>query len=882
MKKNYFTKNLNKSFITLSVIFCVLFANSAMAQKNIGWTGATNNDWYDVSNWNYPAITSVATFGNNVANINLTVANSEIAVGDKVAGYGIPAGATVTVIDATQKIITISSNTVALVGTPGTNVVFTFATPKVATSAPGVTDIALISNGASITLAAGSYYLGGLTISNETGAETGSTLTIPADVEVFVETLTNEGVLVKGGNIINNGYLDIKSSLSAGSNNQAGAYGMTFGFPAVAPSVPTEYTYSGSGTLKIDTSAGTFNSGGIYFNGFGVNGANATYKMLFNGTTNFLLSDKKNGAAGASNTHVFRAAGHGTLAPCKVILGGTGFDIGDSFSGGINGLFSGSGPGIDVTVAPETTFNVYTNANCPSSIIGFYAYGGALAPANFTNKGTINIIGATQRSSISMSAEYNAIINFKNEGTLNVDITNTLGNQACIFVAGYQAPNPNASLCTLTNTGTVSFKNKLNGASAGYAIYSYTDGIKSPFFTITNSGTMTLDGSNFNTGGRAYNPAAPTSTGSRINNSGTINTNQEFRAFYTENSSTGTISFTSTPDNTLKLMTFTVPAATAAALGATYTDANANVHTVVVNKVGGTGTTLVTHVAANAVNPFIEPVATPQVNPLSALTLASGTGDASISFTNHVGNNDNAHFQRIENSGVLNTNPGARLMTGINGFTTPAATSILSPGGNAANGLVTFSDVAGDAITILGTLKMGATGSATPGIDFDAMRFNGALDTVDISAAILDVTGIYTPAALTTIDIITTNTTEGFEGAVAGEFASVVGLPAKWTVVYPGGLGGKVQLVYDPNLGTAQFSNFKFSVYPNPTSGQLNVSAVQNISKIELFNILGQRVLSETVQATQKQLTISNLQKGVYVMEVTIDNATQSFKIVKQ
>lgn len=83
-------------------------------------------------------------------------------------------------------------------------------------------------------------------------------------------------------------------------------------------------------------------------------------------------------------------------------------------------------------------------------------------------------------------------------------------------------------------------------------------------------------------------------------------------------------------------------------------------------------------------------------------------------------------------------------------------------------------------------------------------------------------------------------------------------------------------------LAVKDFAQFKFSSYPNPTSGQLNLSAAKNISKVELFNLLGQKVQSNTINAAQKQLDISNLQSGVYLMEVTIDNAKQAYKIVKQ
>ena len=887
MKKNYFAMNLNKSFLTLSVIFCALFATSAMAQKNIGWTGATNNNWTTASNWNYPAITSVATFAANVANITLSAANTDIAVGDKVAGYGIPYGATVTVIDVTQKIITLSANTIAAVGTPGTNVVFTFAVPKPATSAPTIVDIALIGNGGNPTLPAGSYYLGGLTVSNETGAETGSTLTIPADVEIFVETLTNEGVLIKGGNIINNGYLDIKSSLTGGTNNTVGAYGMTFSLPAVVPSVATEYTYSGSGTLKIDTSLGNNFSGGILFNGVHTNAANATYKLLFNGTTSLLLSTTK-AANGTASTHFMRAVGVSALQACKVILGGTGFDIGDSFSGGVNGLLATSGGGVNVTIAAGTTINVFGNDNSPGPILSMYAFGATSIPSFITNKGTINMKGSLARSPISLSAQNSATVNVVNDGTLDIDVNSTTASQGGISVTNNSGATLQAFV-NVTNNGTMSIKTLLNGPSWGAPIVMTTFS-GAPNLHVNNTGTLNLIGSNHNFGAKVFNPdpTNTTQTGvSRITNSGIINTNQEIRSFYTINTSTGKINFSSTSESPLKLSTFTIPIGAAAAVGTTYTDSNSNVYTVVVAKVAATGTALVTHVASDAVNPpTVAYAAGPPEVLASALTkTGAGAGDASIIFTGLVSNGTNALFQNTLNSGTINTNTGITSMTGITGFTSPNATSVLSPGGDTGNGIVSFAELpvaAADLLTVLGTLKMQATGSATAGVDYDQMKFTGALDTVDISGAILDLTGIYKPTVATTLDIITTNTAAGFEGAVVGEFASVVGLPAGWSVVYTGGLGGKVQLTFDPALGTAQFVDAQFSYYPNPTRSQLNVNAAKNISKVELFNLLRQRVQSNTLNANQKQLDLSNLQNGVYLMEVTIENAKQSFKIMKQ
>jgi len=83
-------------------------------------------------------------------------------------------------------------------------------------------------------------------------------------------------------------------------------------------------------------------------------------------------------------------------------------------------------------------------------------------------------------------------------------------------------------------------------------------------------------------------------------------------------------------------------------------------------------------------------------------------------------------------------------------------------------------------------------------------------------------------------------------------------------------------------LSVKDFAQFSFKSYPNPVTNQLNLSANKNIDSVSFFNVLGQKVQSNTINAAQKQLDISNLQNGVYMMEVTIDNAKQAYKIVKQ
>lgn len=77
-------------------------------------------------------------------------------------------------------------------------------------------------------------------------------------------------------------------------------------------------------------------------------------------------------------------------------------------------------------------------------------------------------------------------------------------------------------------------------------------------------------------------------------------------------------------------------------------------------------------------------------------------------------------------------------------------------------------------------------------------------------------------------------------------------------------------------------SKFNFSYAPNPANNFINLSAAKTISKVEFFNNLGQNVLASNVNALSSNIYISGLNKGIYMMNVTIDGQTQAFKILKQ
>jgi len=85
-----------------------------------------------------------------------------------------------------------------------------------------------------------------------------------------------------------------------------------------------------------------------------------------------------------------------------------------------------------------------------------------------------------------------------------------------------------------------------------------------------------------------------------------------------------------------------------------------------------------------------------------------------------------------------------------------------------------------------------------------------------------------------------------------------------------------------PALATTTFDNAKFAYYPNPVKNVLNLSYKQNISDVKIFNILGQEVLTKSVNAAQGQVDMSNLPSGNYIAKITSNNVVKTIKVVKE
>jgi hypothetical protein len=82
-------------------------------------------------------------------------------------------------------------------------------------------------------------------------------------------------------------------------------------------------------------------------------------------------------------------------------------------------------------------------------------------------------------------------------------------------------------------------------------------------------------------------------------------------------------------------------------------------------------------------------------------------------------------------------------------------------------------------------------------------------------------------------------------------------------------------------LGVTDFDAKAFSYYPNPVSGVLNIGYSKNITGVEVYNLVGQKVFAQQVNSTNVQIDLQALAAGSYLVKVTTDTAATTFKVLK-
>jgi hypothetical protein len=101
---------------------------------------------------------------------------------------------------------------------------------------------------------------------------------------------------------------------------------------------------------------------------------------------------------------------------------------------------------------------------------------------------------------------------------------------------------------------------------------------------------------------------------------------------------------------------------------------------------------------------------------------------------------------------------------------------------------------------------------------------------------------------------------------------------------YGGGLSDPIQISITSGVGVAELlSKANVSIYPNPTAGKLHVNLTgykAEVITMNIFNSGGKVVMTEEIVRSSNEFNLSELPKGVYIVELRSGANKSSSKIV--
>ena len=83
-------------------------------------------------------------------------------------------------------------------------------------------------------------------------------------------------------------------------------------------------------------------------------------------------------------------------------------------------------------------------------------------------------------------------------------------------------------------------------------------------------------------------------------------------------------------------------------------------------------------------------------------------------------------------------------------------------------------------------------------------------------------------------------------------------------------------------LSADDFTLNELKTYPNPTNDILNFSFDKEISKVTIYNLVGQEVLSKSFNNNETSINVTGLSAGTYLVKVNSKNAINTIKFIKQ
>ncbi len=122
------------------------------------------------------------------------------------------------------------------------------------------------------------------------------------------------------------------------------------------------------------------------------------------------------------------------------------------------------------------------------------------------------------------------------------------------------------------------------------------------------------------------------------------------------------------------------------------------------------------------------------------------------------------------------------------------------------------------------------------------------------------------------------------------DYGQAIALQADNKIILAGysyGGGGSefevARFLNDGTVGTEDFQNVDFRLYPNPAKEQITIemSDASSIYQVAIFDVLGKKVYSSEIQKVG-QIDVSGLASGTYLVKLNSDNNSSIVRFVKQ
>jgi hypothetical protein len=86
-------------------------------------------------------------------------------------------------------------------------------------------------------------------------------------------------------------------------------------------------------------------------------------------------------------------------------------------------------------------------------------------------------------------------------------------------------------------------------------------------------------------------------------------------------------------------------------------------------------------------------------------------------------------------------------------------------------------------------------------------------------------------------------------------------------------------------LANASFASGTFSIFPNPTAGNVTIkmAGIANVSKVSVFNTLGQivQIFKPAFENGEMTIDVSALHSGTYLLKLDSVSGTSTKKLIK-